>query len=274
MVEAAELIKAILSWPVIVLGLFIFLIVSYRGKMASWVQSIIERIEKIRMTSMGLEIDLIKKRVEGVNKSVDRVEEDIGNLRVDVSQRMNQVLQNVTAARSSATASAPTFIQFPTISRLIDKVEAQTREEAANEGLDIEESMEKVHRAFGIPKEDPFTALVHLWRNIEYLIQQLVAVVLPPTRVKTPGLELRLWERARVLREQEIISLSAFSSIQVIRDLRNRMVHEPEHVPTPDEMDEVLALGEWVLVSLNNSLATQIKRQESEPGTESADSRD
>lgn len=259
--EAAELIKAILSWPVIILGLFIFLVVSYRSKMAKWLERFGERIEKLRVNSIGLEIELMKKQVEGVNKTVERVETDVGDLRVDVSQRINQVLQNVTTARSSATASAPTFIQFGATSALMDKVEAQTRQKATDEGLDMEDSIEKVHSQFGIPDEDPFTALVQLWRSIEHLIQQLVEATIPPTRAKTPGLKLRLWERARLLREEGIIPPSVFSSIQLIRDLRNRVVHEADHVPTQDEMDEVLALGEWVLVSLNNSLAVQVKQQ-------------
>jgi hypothetical protein len=269
--EATELIKAILSWPVIILGLFIFLVVSYRSKMAKWLEELAGRIEKLRVNSIGLEIELVKKQVEGVNKTVERVETDVGDLRVDVSQKINQVLQNVTTTHSSATALAPTFIQFPMISDLTDKVEAQTRQKAAVEGLDMEDSIEKGRRQLAIPDEDPLTTLVDLVHSIEYLIRQLIEVTIPPTRAKTPSLKPRLWEQARLLRKEGIIPPSVFRSIQVIRDLRNRVVHDADHVPTQDEMEEVLALAEWVLVSLNNSLAGQVKRQERESGTESAD---
>lgn len=271
--EAAELIKAILSWPTIILVLFIFLVVSYRSKMAGWIASLVERIENIRVTSKGVEIDLIKKRVEEVNKTVDRVGEDLSNLKVDISQRIDQVLHNVTEARSSATASAPTFIRFPAISRLIDEVETHTKEEAARTGLNIEESREKVYKEFGVPDEDPIAALAHLGRSIEHLVQQLLEATLSPEEAKVPSPKFRIFEQARLLRGRGIISLSVFRAIQLIRDVRNRVLHEPERIPTPDEMDEVLALGEWVLISLNNSLAAQVKQQEAGSGMESLGSR-
>lgn len=258
MQEAANLIQAILSWPIIILVLIIVFVAKYRNQFSKWVDSVIQRIASIRVSGGGIQVEL-GQRLEDVNKSVERVTDDVRDFKADASDKFNQLMQSIIqlSVRASAIASPQTFINIRETSSLLDNVEADTRRRATDRGLDLERSREKARADLATDDEDAITALVHLGRDIEYLVGQLAEAVLPSEKKKL--IKQRFSERTRLLRQANIISSATFDAIQFIRDLRNSVVHEPELVPTSDEKDEIMSLGEWVLTSLNTALQEQVE---------------